>query len=198
MAGAKEIRTKIKSIGSTRKITKAMEMVAASKMRRAQDRMQAARPYADKMRNVVSHLAFAHSEYHHPYMTEREEVKAVGYIICSSDRGLCGGINSNIVREIKQYVAQGNRANIKIFAIGEKGPGALVRPFPDLLNEAVSELALPMNYATVMAVPSKIHLFSQNDDRIIIFYNEFQSMITYVIRKMELMPRKRFLETIKY
>ena len=99
MAGAKEIRNQIKSIGSTRKITKAMEMVAASKMRRAQDRMNAARPYAEKMRNVVAHLAHAHPEYKHPYVVERE-VKAVGFIVVSSDRGLCGGLNVNVFRQV--------------------------------------------------------------------------------------------------
>ena len=90
MAGAKEIRTKIKSIKSTQKITKAMEMVAASKMRKAQERMRAARPYATKIRNVISHLAHAHTEYRSPGLVERE-VKRVGLIVVSTDRGLCGG-----------------------------------------------------------------------------------------------------------
>ena len=99
MAGAKEIRNQIKSIGSTRKITKAMEMVAASKMRRAKDRMTAARPYAAKMRTVVAHLAHAHPEYKHPYLMEREP-RAVGFIIVSSDRGLCGGLNVNVFRRV--------------------------------------------------------------------------------------------------
>ncbi|MES9887014.1 MAG: F0F1 ATP synthase subunit gamma, partial [Candidatus Sedimenticola sp. 6PFRAG1] len=93
MAGAKEIRTQIASIKNTQKITSAMEMVAAAKMRKAQDRMTAARPYADKMRNVIGHLFHAHPEYRHGFMKERE-VKRVGYIIISSDRGLCGGLNS--------------------------------------------------------------------------------------------------------
>ena len=90
MAGAKEIRTKIRSIQNTQKITSAMQMVAASKMRRAQERMRATRPYAKRMREVNSHLAQAHPEYHHPFLSDRP-VKRVGYIIVSSDRGLCGG-----------------------------------------------------------------------------------------------------------
>ena len=97
MAGAKEIRSKIASIKSTQKITKAMQMVAASKMRRAQERMLATRPYAEKIQNVISHLAHAHPEYHHPYLMERE-ARRVGLIIISTDRGLCGGLNTNLFK----------------------------------------------------------------------------------------------------
>ena len=92
MAVGKEIRTKIASVKNTQKITKAMEMVAASKMRKAQDRMQAARPYADKIRKVISHLGAANPEYKHPYLLGRDEIKRVGLIIVSTDRGLCGGL----------------------------------------------------------------------------------------------------------
>ena len=97
MAGAKEIRTKIRSVQNTQKITRAMEMVAASKMRKAQDRMNEARPYASKMRNVIAHLASAHPEYKHSFLIERE-VKRVGYIVISTDRGLCGGLNINLFK----------------------------------------------------------------------------------------------------
>ena len=98
MAGSKEIRTKIKSVENTRKITKAMEMVAASKMRKAQDRMRASRPYAEKIRNVAAHLSFAQSEYKHPFLIKRDAVKKVGLIVVSSDKGLCGGLNTNVLR----------------------------------------------------------------------------------------------------
>ncbi len=111
MAGAKEVRTKIASIKSTQKITKAMQMVAASKMRRAQERMAASRPYAQKMLQVISHLARATPEYRHSFMAVERERKKVGYIVVSSDRGLCGGLNSNLFRkliqEIKAQRAQG-------------------------------------------------------------------------------------------
>src|SRR5580692_12594617 len=100
MAGAKEIRTKIASIKSTQKITKAMEMVAASKMRRAQERMRAARPYAEKIRNVAAHLGQANPEYRHPYLVKREAVKAAGMIVITTDKGLCGGLNTNILRAV--------------------------------------------------------------------------------------------------
>jgi F-type H+-transporting ATPase subunit gamma len=95
MASGKEIRTQIGSIKNTQKITRAMEMVAASKMRKAQERMAATRPYSDKIQNVIQHLAFAHQEYKHIYLQDREEKTRVGYIVVSSDRGLCGGLNNN-------------------------------------------------------------------------------------------------------
>ena len=106
MAGGKEILSQIKSISNTKKITKAMEMVAASKMRRAQDRMKASRPYAEKMRQVVGHVANGHLEYKHPYTQERETVKRVGYIIMSSDRGLCGGLNVNLFKQALRSIAE--------------------------------------------------------------------------------------------
>ncbi|MDG4550251.1 MAG: F0F1 ATP synthase subunit gamma [Candidatus Contendobacter sp.] len=113
MAGAKEIRTKIKSIKSTQKITKAMEMVAASKMRKAQDRMRAARPYANKIRNVISHLAHAHTEYRSPGLVERE-VKRVGLIVVSTDRGLCGGLNTNLFKATITAMQQWRNRNVEI------------------------------------------------------------------------------------
>ena len=121
MAGAKEIRTQIKSIQNTQKITKAMEMVAASKMRKAQDRMAATKPYAEKMRNVIGHLAMAHPEYKHPFLIERE-AKRVGFIIVSTDRGLCGGLNINLfkkaVTEMKEWRQKG--VDIDLVLIGQK------------------------------------------------------------------------------
>jgi F-type H+-transporting ATPase subunit gamma len=123
MAGSKEIRTKIKSVENTRKITKAMEMVAASKMRKAQDRMRASRPYAEKIRNVAAHLSFANPEYKHPYLIKRDVVKNVGLIVVSSDKGLCGGLNTNMLRlsvnQMKNWEADGKA--IAVSAIGNKG-----------------------------------------------------------------------------
>ena len=98
MAGSKEIRTKIKSVENTRKITRAMEMVAAAKMRKAQERMRAARPYAEKIRNVAAHLSRANPEYKHAFLVKRESIKNVGVIVVTSDKGLCGGLNTNVLR----------------------------------------------------------------------------------------------------
>ncbi len=113
MAGAKEIRTQIKSIGNTQKITKAMEMVAASKMRRAKERMEATKPYAHKMKNVIGHLAMAHPEYKHPFLEERD-AKRVGVIIISTDRGLCGGLNINLFKAAINALSEWEEHGVEI------------------------------------------------------------------------------------
>ena len=122
MAGAKEIRTKIKSIKNTQKITKAMEMVAASKMRKAQERMREARPYAEKIRTVIGHLNKANPDYKHPWLVERE-VKRVGYIIISTDRGLCGGLNINMFKRVLADMQdwRGKGVEVEMCLIGAKG-----------------------------------------------------------------------------
>lgn len=131
MAAGKEIRGKIKSVENTKKITKAMEMVAASKMRKAQDRMRAARPYSEKVRNITANLASANPEYTHPFMahTANAGAKAVGFIVVTTDKGLCGGMNTNVLRQVTQksreLEAEGNR--IEAVAIGNKGLGFLQR-----------------------------------------------------------------------
>jgi F-type H+-transporting ATPase subunit gamma len=129
MAGSREIRNKIKSVQNTRKITKAMEMVAASKMRKAQDRMRHARPYADKVRNIAAHLANANPEYRHPFLVRRESVKAAGVILVTTDKGLCGGLNTNVLRMVTQRLRELDRAGTKVqvTAIGNKGLGFMQR-----------------------------------------------------------------------
>ena len=123
MASGKEIRNKIKSVENTRKITKAMEMVAASKMRKAQDRMRAARPYGDKIRRVAANLSHALSEYKHPFLIKRDPVRTAGLILVTSDKGLCGGLNSNVLRMVigymKEFDAQGKK--YQVTCIGNKG-----------------------------------------------------------------------------
>ncbi|MBX9772539.1 MAG: F0F1 ATP synthase subunit gamma [Candidatus Obscuribacterales bacterium] len=123
MAGSKEIRTKIKSVENTRKITRAMEMVAAAKMRRAQERMRAARPYAEKIRQVAAHLAHANPEYKHPYLAKREQIKNVGIIVITSDKGLCGGLNTNVLRLVTARMKEWDSAStgIRVTPIGNKG-----------------------------------------------------------------------------
>ena len=111
MPGTKEIRVKIKSVQNTRKITKAMEMVAASKMRKAQERMRHARPYGEKIRNVAAHISHANPEYRHPFLVDRDSVKRVGIIVITTDKGLCGALNTNLLRlvlgQYKEWQAQG-------------------------------------------------------------------------------------------
>jgi F-type H+-transporting ATPase subunit gamma len=129
MAGSKEIRTKIKSVQNTRKITKAMEMVAASKMRKAQERMRHSRPYGDKIRTIASHLAHANTEYRHPFLVKRDGAKDVGLIVVTSDKGLCGGLNTNALRlalaKVKEF--QGEGRGVRLTAIGNKGFGFMQR-----------------------------------------------------------------------
>jgi len=129
MASGKEIRNKIKSVQNTQKITRAMEMVAASKMRKAQDRMKAARPYGEKIRRVAAHIAAAYEDYSHPFLTARESVKRVGLIVVTSDKGLCGGLNSNVLRatllKLKEWESAG--VQVDITCIGSKGFGFMQR-----------------------------------------------------------------------
>src|SRR2546430_10730814 len=125
MPGTKEIRMKIRSVQNTRKITKAMEMVAASKMRKAQERMRHARPYGEKIRNVAAHISHANPEYRHPFLVERDTVKGVGMIVITTDKGLCGALNTNLLRlalgKYKEWEAQGEK--MEVCAIGGKGFG---------------------------------------------------------------------------
>src|SRR2546422_9993828 len=123
MPGTKEIRMKIRSVQNTRKITKAMEMVAASKMRKAQERMRHARPYGEKIRNVAAHISHANPEYRHPFVDARDTVKRLGIIVVTTDKGLCAPLNTNLLRMVlaqyKEWLAAGEENDV--FAIGKKG-----------------------------------------------------------------------------
>lgn len=131
MAGSKEIRGKIKSVQNTRKITKAMEMVAASKMRKAQERMRTARPYAEKIRRLAANLSHANvTEFRHPFLIQKEPVKRVGLILVTTDKGLCGGLNTNILRHTVNTMKSwedGGVEDIRVVAIGNKGLGFMQR-----------------------------------------------------------------------
>ncbi|MCM5571178.1 F0F1 ATP synthase subunit gamma [Burkholderiaceae bacterium FT117] len=139
MAGSKEIRTKIKSVQNTRKITKAMEMVAASKMRKAQERMRQSRPYADKVRNIAAHLAGANPDYQHPFLARRDTVKKAGIIVVTTDKGLCGGLNTNVLRLVTNQLRDFERQGVKVdaSAIGNKGFGFLSRIGAKIVSHVV-------------------------------------------------------------
>ena len=139
MAGSKEIRNKIKSVQSTRKITKAMEMVAASKMKKAQDRMRAARPYVERAFAIAMHIAKANTEYKHPFLVKREPVKRVGAIVITTDKGLCGGLNTNILRLTTQRFREWrtNDVEVDFVAIGNKGLGFLNRMGAQVVSSVV-------------------------------------------------------------
>ncbi len=176
MAGAKEIRTQIASIKNTQKITRAMEMVAASKMRKAQNRMQAARPYAVKMRNVIAHLAQAVPEYRHSFMTGGRDVKRVGYIVVSSDRGLCGGLNNNLfrnlIRELRGWRDQG--VEVSFCTIGSKATGFFKR-FGGKVRGQVTHLGdAPHVDDLIGTVKLMLDAFEAGEvDEIRIAYNQF-------------------------
>jgi len=181
MAGAKEIRSKIKSIQNTQKITKAMEMVAASKMRKAQERMRASRPYAEKIRNVLAHLAQAHPEYRHPYLTGREEVKRVGYIIVSTDRGLCGGLNTSMfkaaVKEMIEWDSQG--VEVDVCAIGRKAIGFFGRFKCNMVAQADHLGDSPSMEDLIGTVKVMLDAYDEgNIDRLYLVHNVFVNTMT--------------------
>ena len=198
MAGAKEIRTKIKSVQNTQKITKAMEMVAASKMRKAQARMRASRPYAEKMRSVLSHLAQAHCEYKHSYLQEREEVKRVGYIVVSSDRGLCGGLNTNLfktaVNEMVDWQEKG--VEIDICAIGKRSAIFFARFKGDIVSQLTDIGDQPSNEELIGAVKVMLDAYDEGKiDRLMLVSNVFENTMTQVPTVEQLIPVSGDIDT---
>ncbi|ADC61017.1 MULTISPECIES: F0F1 ATP synthase subunit gamma [Allochromatium] len=197
MAGAKEIRTKIASIKSTQKITKAMQMVAASKMRKAQDRMAASRPYAEKMLQVISHLANATPEYRHSFMAMERPRKRVGYIVVSSDRGLCGGLNSNLFRRLIAEIKEQRAAGIEpVFCtIGSKALGFFKRFGGEVKAQATHLGDKPHVEDLVGTVKVMLDAFEAGEiDAIYVVGNEFVNTMTQrpVIRQLvPLVPGER-------
>ncbi|NKJ49423.1 F0F1 ATP synthase subunit gamma [Burkholderia sp. SG-MS1] len=163
MAGMKEIRGKIKSVQNTRKITKAMEMVAASKMRRAQERMRAARPYADKVRDIAAHMSRANPEYRHPFMVSNEGAKAAGIILVTTDKGLCGGMNTNVLRASTQKFKEleGQGKTVEATAIGTKGLGFLNRLRAKVVSNVVHLGDTPHLEKLIGAVKVQLDLYSE-------------------------------------
>ncbi len=163
MAGMKEIRGKIKSVQNTRKITKAMEMVAASKMRRAQERMRAARPYADKVRDIAAHMSRANPEYRHPFMVTNEGIKTAGFILVTTDKGLCGGMNTNVLRASLQKFKEleGEGRTIEATAIGSKGLGFLNRLRAKVVSNVVQLGDTPHLEKLIGAVKVQLDMYSE-------------------------------------
>ncbi len=176
MPGSKEIRTKIKSVQNTRKITKAMEMVAASKMRKAQQRMRAARPYAEKIRNVAAHMSHANPEYRHPFLVERDSVKKVGIIVVTSDKGLCGGLNTNVLRMAlaKMRAWEGEGEEFEVCAIGNKGLGFMQRLKANVVSHVTGLGDTPHMDKMIGAVKVMLNGYTEDRfDRLVIFYTRF-------------------------
>jgi len=190
MAGGKEIRDKIKSVQSTQKITKAMEMVAASKMRKAQDRMLSARPYAEKIRSVVAHISKANLEYKHPFTIERE-AKRVGYIVVSSDRGLCGGLNINVFRTVMADMVEWDSKDVEIdiACIGSKSLGYFRRQGGNVVSEASHYGDAPSLSDLIGAIQVMLNAYDEGKiDRLFIISNQFVNTMTQKPTVQQLLP----------
>ncbi len=176
MAGSKEIRSKIKSVENTRKITRAMEMVAAAKMRKSQQRMRAARPYAEKIRQVAAHLSHANSEYKHPYLVKREVVKNVGIILVTSDKGLCGGLNTNVLRMVVSRMKEfeKNNTGIRVTPIGNKGFSFMSRIGAHIQSHLIGLGDTPRMEAMIGTVKVMLDAYVAGEvDAIYLSYNRF-------------------------
>ncbi|MFP7723078.1 F0F1 ATP synthase subunit gamma [Lysobacter sp. A3-1-A15] len=191
MAGGREIKTKIKSVQNTRKVTRALEMVSASKIRKAQERMKTSRPYARVMKQVIGHLAQANSDYQHPYMTERANPRRVGYVIVSSDRGLAGGLNNNLFRkllgEFRSWQAQG--VEIDVVTIGQKASVFFRRIKVNMLASVTHLDDAPKLEQLVGVVKVMLDAYSEGTiDRVFICYNDFVNTMTQRAAFDQLLP----------
>ena len=191
MAGGREIKTKIKSVQNTRKVTRALEMVSASKIRKAQDRMKASRPYARAMKQVIGHLAQANSEFHHPYLVERKDIKRVGYVIVSSDRGLAGGLNNNLFRkllgEIRNWQQQG--VEVDVVTIGQKATVFFRRIKVDMLASVTHLGDTPHVDQLVGVIKVMLDAYSSGKvDRVFMVYNDFVNTMTQRAAFDQLLP----------
>lgn len=191
MAGGREIKTKIKSVQNTRKVTRALEMVSASKIRKAQDRMKASRPYARAMKQVIGHLAQANSEFHHPYLVERKEIKRVGYVIVSSDRGLAGGLNNNLFRkllgDIRNWQQQG--VEVDVVTIGQKATVFFRRIKVDMLASVTHLGDTPHVDQLVGVIKVMLDAYSSGKvDKVFMVYNDFVNTMTQRAAFDQLLP----------
>ena len=192
MASGKEIRTKIKSVQNTRKITKAMEMVAASKMRKAQERMRAARPYGDKIRQMAANLSHAFTEYKHPFLVKQDKVERVGLIVVTTDKGLCGGLNTNVLRlgfnQMKDWEANGVR-EIRVTAIGNKGFGFMQRAGRTLVSHAIALGDTPHLEKLIGPVKVMLDAFQAGElDAVYVAYTRFINTMKQEPRLEQLLP----------
>ena len=191
MAGGREIKTKIKSVQNTRKVTRALEMVSASKIRKAQERMKASRPYARAMKQVIGHLAQANSEFQHPYLVERAQTRRVGYIIVSSDRGLAGGLNNNLFRkvlgEIRTWHEQG--VEVDVVTIGQKASVYFRRIKVEMLASATHLGDQPRLDQLVGVIKVMLDSYSAGTlDRVFLGYNGFVNTMTQRAAFDQLLP----------
>ena len=190
MAGAKEIRTKIRSIKNTQKITRAMEMVAASKMRKAQERMFVSRPYSTRIRDVISHLSKSHPEHHHLYLKVRE-IKRVGYIIISSDRGLCGGLNINLFKSLVADMKRWREQDVAIdlCLVGNKAAGFFKRFGANVVAQTIHLGDKPSITDLIGIVKVMLDAYADSQiDSVFLAYNEFVNTMVQAPQIEQLLP----------
>ena len=191
MAGSKEIRNKIKSVQSTRKITKAMEMVAASKMKKAQDRMRASRPYVGRLFEIMLHIQKANTEYRHPFLVPREQVKRVGAIVITTDKGLCGGLNTNVLRLLlsKHKEWSGAGLGVDYVAIGTRGLAFLTRMGANVVASAVQLGDRPHLDRVVGPVKALLDKYLAGEvDEVWVFYTSFINTMKQEPRAGRIVP----------
>jgi F-type H+-transporting ATPase subunit gamma len=191
MAGGREIKTKIKSVQNTRKVTRALEMVSASKIRKAQDRMKSSRPYARLMKQMIGHIAQANSEYVHPFLVERKEIKRIGYVIVSTDRGLCGGLNSQLFRRILADMRewQGKGVEIDLVCIGQKATAFFRRLKVNLLASVTHLGERPELEKLIGVIKVMLDGYGEGRlDRVFLCYNDFINTMAQKPRQDQLLP----------
>ena len=201
MAGGREIKTKIKSVQNTRKVTRALEMVSVSKIRKAQERMKASRPYARAMRQVIGHLAQANSEYKHPYLIQREQIKRVGYIVVSSDRGLAGGLNNNLFRkllvEMRKWQEQG--VEVDVVTIGQKASVFFRRVKVGMLASVTQLGDQPRVEQLIGVVKVMLDAYTAGTiDKVFLSYNDFVNTMTQRATFDQLLPLAASAEMIAH
>ena len=191
MAGAREIRTKIKSVNNTRKVTRALEMVSASKIRKAQDLMKASRPYARMMRQVIGHLAHAIPEYKHPFLVEREAIRRVGYVVISTDRGLCGGLNTNLFRklvaEMRNWQERG--VEVDLVCIGQKATAFFRRLKVNMVGSVTHLGEKPQIAELIGVIKVMLDAYTAGTiDRLQLAYSDFVNTMTQRATVDQLLP----------
>jgi F-type H+-transporting ATPase subunit gamma len=191
MPGSKEIRNKIKSVQNTRKITKAMEMVAASKMRKAQERMRAGRPYGEKIRAICANLSHAHPEYRHPFLGNHGDIKRVGLVVVTTDKGLCGGLNTNLLRMVLQQMRDWSDKKIEsqVTAIGNKGLGFFSRAGAKVVAHVTHLGDTPHLENLIGPLKVQLDAFTAGEvDAVYLCYNKFINTMKQEPQMLQLLP----------
>jgi F-type H+-transporting ATPase subunit gamma len=191
MPGSKEIRNKIKSVQNTRKITKAMEMVAASKMRKAQERMRAGRPYGEKIRAICANLSHAHPEYRHPFLGNHGDIKRVGLVVVTTDKGLCGGLNTNLLRMVLQQMREWSDKKVEsqVTAIGNKGLGFFSRAGAKVVAHVTHLGDTPHLEALIGPLKVQLDAFTSGEvDAVYLCYNKFINTMKQEPQMLQLLP----------